>query len=111
MSASTPEGAMKKRVSALLSSYPNLYKNMPVPGGYGASQLDYVCCYKGRFFAIETKAPDKWLTPLQRMTARNVHMAGGRVFIISTGDGLNALRKYLNVLRAIKPRELIWRNS
>jgi penicillin-binding protein-related factor A (putative recombinase) len=41
---------------------------MPVPSGYGESTLDYIGCYKARFFAIETKKPGGKLTPRQQNT-------------------------------------------
>lgn len=63
----TPEGRVKTSVKAYLRSrnvaslsatisHPVGYYHMYVPHGYGEPALDFTGCYKGRFFAIETKA-------------------------------------------------------
>ena len=94
----TPEGAVKKKVSSYLDSLgENCYKIMFVPVGYGKrNQLDYTLCIAGHFVAIETKEPGKWLTPLQRQTARGMCYAGAKVFIISGPDGLAALKRWVD---------------
>jgi len=92
----TPEGKMKRRVSALLKAYePELYYWMPVPGGYGESTLDYVGCLHGKFFAIETKAPDKKPTPRQLQIANRMILAGADVFIVGTDEQLECLHRWL----------------
>ena len=111
--ASTPEGAVKKMVRTCLNSFEGCYYSMPVPGGFGKSDLDFVCSYKGFYFQIETKAPGNWLTPLQRNTARLVYLSGATVFIISTREGVDALYRYLRRLERIKimhPVEINWRD-
>jgi hypothetical protein len=54
--------------------------------GLGATTLDCLGCYKGKFFAIETKAPGKSLTPRQRIVVANMRRAGALVFIIDGTD-------------------------
>lgn len=81
----TPEGRVKRKVSALLKSTPGLYYFMPVPSGYGESSLDYIGCYRGLAFFIETKAPGKKPTSRQLMTIAAIERSGGRVFVID-GD-------------------------
>lgn len=83
--ATTPEGKVKKTVSALLRSVPDLYYFMPVPSGYGESTLDYLGCYRGKFFAVETKAPGKKPTDRQNMMIERMTKAGAKVFVID-GD-------------------------
>jgi hypothetical protein len=83
--AQTPEGRVKKKVSDFLKSVDNLYYFMPVPSGYGESTLDYLGCYRGKLFAIETKAPGKKPTSRQETTIRFIRAAGGKVFVID-GD-------------------------
>lgn len=83
--ASTPEGKVKKTVSALLKATPGLYYFMPVQAGMGASTLDYLGCYRGKFFAIETKAPGKKPTDRQNMIIERIRQCGGAVFVID-GD-------------------------
>ena len=94
----TPEARVKKKVSFYLDSLgENCYKIMFVPVGYGKrNQLDYTLCIAGHFVAIETKEPGKWLTPLQRQTARGMYYAGAKVFIISGPDGLAALKRWVD---------------
>jgi hypothetical protein len=73
-----------------------LHVNMFVPHGYGKrNQLDYTTCIFGQFVAIETKAPGEWLTPLQRVTARNIVRSGGKVFIISGIEGLRSFMEWV----------------
>lgn len=80
--ATTPEGKVKQKVTALLKSIPGLYYWMPVPGGFGESTLDYIGCYRGRFFAVETKAPGKKPTPRQQQMIALIERAGGKAFVI-----------------------------
>lgn len=97
--AKTPEGLIKMAVRKILDPYkPALYYNMPVPTGYGKSMLDFVGCYKGLFFMVETKTPDKDLTPLQALCKEEVEAAGGRVFRVRGGDGLRELEAWLKSL-------------
>lgn len=100
----TPEGRVKKLVSSYLEDIKNLldttdwdmYSTMFVPTGFGRrNQLDYTLCIYGRFVAIETKAPGEWLTPLQRQTCRNILRSGGKVFIISGAEGLEAFKRWM----------------
>jgi hypothetical protein len=55
------EADVKKVVKKILSSYPEteMWYFMPPANGYGRSGIpDFVGCYKGNFFAIETKFGD-----------------------------------------------------
>jgi len=83
--ANTPEGKVKKTVSSLLRSTPGLYYFMPVPSGYGESSLDYLGCYRGRFFGIETKRPGGKPTDRQKKVIEKIQEAGGAAFVID-GD-------------------------
>ena len=88
----TPEGKEKAkvkdflatvRVSCLTRPAPEAvgYYHMAVPMGYGSSTLDFTGCYRGRFFAIETKAHDTDdLSPRQKIMRDQIEMAGGMVF-------------------------------
>ena len=95
----TPEGRVKKRVKYVLAEADRMlgrvYSNWPVPAGYGKPMLDCVGCFKGRFFAIETKAPGKKPTPLQRLTAEQMGAAGATVFIIEDEQGVEELWAWL----------------
>lgn len=101
--AKTPEGKVKAAVSAILKDTPNLYYNMPVPGGFGESTLDYVGCYGGKFFAIETKAPGQKPTDRQNVIISIMKRAGATVFVID-GD-TTELRNWLIIVKAAQPVE------
>jgi len=72
----TPEGRLKKEVRQFLINC-NAYFFMPVQTGYGRTTVDFLCCIRGRFVAIETKAKGKTPTPLQVLTLRQINAAGG----------------------------------
>jgi hypothetical protein len=94
--ASTPEGRVKNLVKCLLSEYNDaMYFNMPVPTGYGVPMLDFVGCYHGQFFAVETKAPGKKPTRRQNLTIAQMSEAGGAVFVIDGEDSLVELGDWL----------------
>lgn len=75
------EKTVKARVKKLLKQH-NCYQFWPVQTGYGAATLDCLGCHRGRFFAIETKAPGKHLTPRQELTMAIMNEAKGAVFVI-----------------------------
>lgn len=57
--AMTPEGKVKKEIKKYLESIGAWYY-MPVSNGMGRVGCpDILACYKGRFVAIEVKAPGK----------------------------------------------------
>jgi len=96
--ALTPEGRVKRRVSAFLGTMPGLYYYMPVQAGYGRATLDYVGCYLGRFFAIETKAPGKHATDRQRAVMKAMTEAGAAVFVIDSDD-LSELKRWMTEIK------------
>jgi hypothetical protein len=94
----TPEGKVKTEVSRILEQYEPIYIYMSVPFGYGKSTLDYLCCYRGVFFSIETKAPGEVPTARQNAIAREIVGAGGYNFVIDNVDGTGPLVKFLEHL-------------
>lgn len=79
----TPEGRVKRMVSKALKNLgTDCWPFMPVQSGYGSPALDYINCIRGRFVAIETKAPGKKLTPLQEGTKAAIEAAGGIVLVV-----------------------------
>lgn len=72
----TDEGRLKKYVSKRLKEL-GAYYHMPVPSGYGRQGLDYFVCIKGRFLAVETKAPGKEPTARQCQCIAEIEKAGG----------------------------------
>ena len=53
----TPEGRVKADVKKLLKAR-GIWYFMPMQNGFGVVGIpDFICCWEGRFLAIETKAP------------------------------------------------------
>lgn len=92
---------MKQKVKELLGAYPGLYYHMPVPTGFGQTSLDFIGCYAGRFFAIETKREGKKPTLKQVDTITQMRAAGGQTFVIVGEDdpALASLSLWLEALR------------
>lgn len=57
--AMTPEGRVKHAVKQELKRR-DIWYFMPVSNGMGQVGIpDFICCWEGKFLAIETKAPGK----------------------------------------------------
>lgn len=89
--AQTPEGKVKARVKERLKVWSTgsdpVYWHCPVQNGMGKPSLDFVGCYMGQFFAIETKAPGKKPTARQLGTMDEMKAAGAYVIVVD-GDKL-----------------------
>ena len=90
----TPEGKVKEKVKKLLKQY-GAYYHMPVMNGMGAPSLDFVCCIKGKYFTIETKAGNKQPTPRQQETILTIQRAGGKCFVVNEDSGMDTLELWL----------------
>jgi hypothetical protein len=88
MTVTTPEGKVKQRIKGLLGRYaPYVWYDMPVPGGYGKSTLDFMGSAWGLAFAIEAKAGTVADATLrQRITANRMARAGVEVFTVCGGS-------------------------
>ena len=86
----TEEGKLKDKVKAFLKER-GAYYHMPVPSGYGMQTLDFVGCYRGMFFGVETKAPGKKPTPRQEYTMNEMRKAGAWVVWGDNAPNLTAL--------------------
>ena len=91
---STPEGKLKAKVKALLKEH-GAYWHCPVQNGMGSPSLDFVCCHRGLYFAIETKAGNKKPTPRQETTISQIRDAQGLAFVVNEVEGLESLREWL----------------
>ena len=106
------EERVKEHVKRLLKKYATHFF-MPVQSGYGSQSLDFLCCHKGRFFAVETKAPGKHLTARQELIRDMIERAGGTVFVVGeqalywTGEDKNGLgvRKKLKTFTGMEALE------
>lgn len=98
--ATTPEGKVKKRVVELLKEA-GVYYFFPVTGGFGRSGVpDIVCCWNGRFLAIECKAGKNQPTALQEREMNKIQNAGGDAFVINE-QGLRGLRLFLKLAERV----------
>lgn len=81
----TPEGIVKKKLTAILKSI-GAYYFFPATHGYGRSGVpDIVGCFEGVFFGIEVKAEGKRPTAIQEFELAQIAKNGGVAFVY---DGL-----------------------
>jgi hypothetical protein len=79
----TEEGRLKDKIKKHLTAL-GAYRFMPVQFGYGTQSVDFLCCVKGRFLAIETKAEGKEPTPRQAQCLAEIKQAGGVAFWVDS---------------------------
>lgn len=85
--AATPEGIVKAKVRKILTRYEHgMYTYWPVPSGYGGTTLDVLGCYRGQFFAVETKAEGKKPTLRQTEALQDIGRAMGKTFVFAGVD-------------------------
>lgn len=90
----TPEKKVKTKVTNILKEY-GIYYFYPVTGGYGASGVpDIICCYNGRFLAIECKAGGNKTTALQDKNIRQITECGGTALVINE-DNIERVREWI----------------
>ena len=93
----TPEGKVKARVKKILDER-GVYYFCPATGGYGRSGIpDFICCFKGKFMAIECKAGVGKLTALQHRELQRIQDAGGECFVVRE-DNVGNLSSYLDLI-------------
>jgi hypothetical protein len=90
----TPEAKVKAKLYSILKAW-NVYYFSPQTGGYGRSGVpDIICCYKGRFLAIECKAGKNKPTALQEAEMNKIRAAKG-VAIVINEDNIDLLEQIL----------------
>ena len=99
--ASTPESKVKAKIKAILKEH-GVYYAMPIGTGYGnAGVPDFLCCFNGRFLAIEAKANGGKTTALQDKNLRDIEIAGGVTCILNE-DNISVLGNYLKFIKEPK---------
>ena len=84
--ATTPEGAVKKRVVAILKRM-GAYYFFPTTFGMGRSGVpDIICCVDGNFLAIECKAGKGKTTALQDFEIESIRRAGGTALVVNEAN-------------------------
>lgn len=88
------ETAIKAAVRKYLSEI-GAYWFMPVQMGIGASSLDFLVCYHGRFYGIETKRPGvNSCTRRQKSVMQQIEQSGG-VTCLENSVTLETVKKML----------------
>lgn len=81
--AATPEKKVKDAVRKMLAEF-GIYHFMPPANGFGRAGIpDIICCYNGRFIAIECKAGKGKTTALQDKELAAIRTAGGMTVIVN----------------------------
>lgn len=76
----TPENKLKTQVKGYLHAIDAQFF-MPRPTQWGHNAVDFLCCVRGRYVAIETKIWPRKATPRQLAFLRNIQAAGGIGFV------------------------------
>lgn len=93
----TPEGKVKKKVTAILKEL-RAYYFYPVTGGFGRSGVpDIICCLGGKFIGIECKAGGNVPTALQEKNLKEIREAGGFAFVVNE-DNIDSLERVLKTM-------------
>lgn len=88
--AETPEGKVKRKCKAIFKEH-GIWYYMPMQNGMGVVGIpDFVCCHRGLFLGIETKAPGKRanLSPNQRARRDEILEAGGEYHVVDDPEQL-----------------------
>lgn len=96
--ATTPEKKVKIKITRILDQF-GVYYFSPFMAGFGRAGVpDIICCYKGRFIAIEAKAGKNTTTALQDREIERIRSVGGTAVIINE-ETLPTLIKILENVR------------
>ena len=91
----TKERDVKNALRKYLSEI-RAYQYWPVPTGYGATTIDVLICYQGRFYGVETKRPGvKKPTARQHSVLDHIATAGGGI-CVENSIGLETVKAMLN---------------
>jgi len=84
--ASTPEGKVKDKIKKILKAH-DIYYAMPHGAGYGnAGVPDFLCCWKGKFVAVEAKANGGRTTALQDKNISDIEASGGTAWVVDENN-------------------------
>jgi hypothetical protein len=101
---STPEGKVKKLITAKIKEYPEAWYHMPVVNGFGKAALDYLgyvpCRGIAVGFVIEAKRPGKEPTARQNLLIEELREIGVKTFVIDGPAGVAELGRWLDKMRA-----------
>ena len=96
--AITPEGKVKAAVRKLLVEF-GIYYFSPSANGYGRAGIpDIICCFGGRFIAIECKAGKGTPTALKDRELAAIRTAGGMAVVVNETN-IDELKEKLQWMR------------
>jgi Holliday junction resolvase len=96
--AQTPEAAVKAAVRKLLVEF-GIYYFAPAANGFGRAGIpDIICCFGGRFIAIECKAGKGVTTALQERELAAIRTAGGMTMVVNETN-IQELKEKLQWMR------------
>ena len=96
MSATTPEGKIKKKLVEMLK-HEKVWYFFPAANGMGKACIpDVICIVEGQFVGIECKADEtKKPTTLQLMCAKDIRNAGGYWFLVYDDYSIAEVEKWI----------------
>ena len=100
MSSSTPEGKVKKIIKDVLKDM-GAYYHMPVQNGMGKPSLDFICCVRGKFVAIEAKAKGGHTTLRQKLTLKEMEKAGAFTLLVTGEEDARQLATTLTLMGVV----------
>ena len=105
----TPENITKKQIKDLLHAYD--IQPAAKAGTFARSEgwyysavqgpmsvrgiPDFIGHYRGKFFAVEAKAPGKKPTGFQALQIHSINVSGGAVFVVSDDESLKVFSDWL----------------
>jgi Holliday junction resolvase len=96
--AATPEKKVKDAVRKLLVEF-GIYYFAPAANGFGRAGIpDIICCFGGRFIAIECKAGKGVTTALQDRELAAIRTAGGMTMVVNETN-IQELKEKLQWMR------------
>lgn len=101
----TPEGKVKEKVKGLLKAN-GVYYFMPCSGTYGTRGVpDFICCVRGMFVGIETKAGYGKPTAMQKEQMNRINENGGFTFCVNEKN-FDVLKEWIETAcKAFRPAE------
>ena len=91
----TPEGMVKDAIKKVLKAR-GIWFYMPMQNGMGVVGIpDFICCDRGKFLAIEAKAPGKLnnLSANQRARLKELQDHNAAIIVV---DDIEQLEEFLN---------------
>lgn len=94
----TPEAKVKDGCKAIFKAR-KIWYYMPAQNGMGVVGIpDFICCWRGLFLAVETKAPGKLAntTPNQKRRIAEINEHGGMAIVV---DDPRQLAEFLDSIK------------